>query len=35
LEDLEVGPQSVRQQGRIVLEARQFEAARTQITAAE
>lgn len=34
LDDLEVGPQSVRQQGRIVLEARQFEAARTRIAAA-
>lgn len=34
LDDLEVGPQSARQQGRIVLEARQFEAARTRIAAA-
>jgi PLD-like domain len=33
LDDLEIAPQSVRQQGRIVLEARQFEAARVQIAA--
>lgn len=33
LDDLEVAPQSVRQQGRIVLEARQFEAARAKIAA--
>lgn|GEM_PF-2784770 len=33
LADLEVAPQSVRQQGRIVLEAGQFEAARAKIAA--
>lgn len=33
LGDLQVAPQSVRQQGRIVLEARQFEAAKRRIAA--
>jgi hypothetical protein len=33
LDDLDVAPESVRQQGRIVLEARQFEAARARIVA--